>query len=471
MIREKRAVPLLLFNMKHHLRNTLIAFFALIFVLLITRFANAAGPSMNLPPGTVDATFNYPGPVSYWKITLSSVPSGYDVTNGIYVSWCCDQTHTINNGAMLSVNLYSSYDPLQPCRGGDPGWNKVNYVINNKQGTADDVQAAIWHYIDSNGGNQADPDVIAMEAAADAHPSFVPLPGQLVAVVVYQAGSQGTFIEVIVPAQLTVTSAYDSPTPISGLYASGTSITASVTPIVPGPTGTQYVCTGYIGSGSVGSGTGASVTFTITQDSSITWKWQTQYLLTVNSPYDTPNAGGWYDSGATAYATLSTGMVSGGAGIQYVFTTWSGDASGTGLTSIGITMNAPKTAAAIWTTQYYLTVATNPSGIGTVSGTGWYDQSQTVKLTAPINLGKYSLITMPFSWDADGISQGVANPITVTMNAPHTATAHYSSSISVGGEWVPMDKLQLLAPWATSAILMTILATSFVYVRRKRRSI
>lgn len=40
---------------------------------------------------------------------------------------------------------------------------------------------------------------------------------------------------------------------------------------------------------------------------------------------------------------------------------------------------------------------------------------------------------------------------------------------AVGGEWVPTDKLQLLAPWINLISLMTILTTSYVYVRRKRR--
>jgi hypothetical protein len=386
---------------KNHARNALIALLALMFILSITRLAKAAGPSINLPPGTVDATFINPGPVSYWKITLSNVPSGYNVTNGIYVGWCCDETFTINNGATLyGVTLYSSCDPLQPWKGGNLGWNKVNYIINHKQGTADDVQAAIWHYIDSNGGNQNDPDVIAMEAAADANGGFVPTPGQLLAVVVYKAGSQATFIEVIVPAQLTVTSAYDSPTPTSGSYTSGTGITASVTPIVARPAGTQYVCTGWTGTGNVpATGTTTSVTFTITQDSSITWNWKTQYLLTVG---------------------------------------------------------------------------TDPSGIGTIPGAGWYDQGHTV-ITAPISLGGYRLITMPFSWDLDGTPQGVANPLTFTMNSAHTATAHYIDP-SIGGEWAPitlqalspMNVLQLMAPWIAIALMVaaSAVATHRRFIRK-----
>ncbi len=48
---------------------------------------------------------------------------------------------------------------------------------------------------------------------------------------------------------LTVTSPRDSPSPVSGWFDSGTGITESVTSPVSGPSGTQYVCTGWTGTG------------------------------------------------------------------------------------------------------------------------------------------------------------------------------------------------------------------------------
>jgi hypothetical protein len=78
-------------------------------------------------------------------------------------------------------------------------------------------------------------------------------------------------------AQLTVISAHGSPTPPVGTstYFVGTTITASVTPpVVFGPTGTEYVCTGWTGTGDVpASGTGTTVTFTLTKDPTLTWNW------------------------------------------------------------------------------------------------------------------------------------------------------------------------------------------------------
>lgn len=74
---------------------------------------------------------------------------------------------------------------------------------------------------------------------------------------------------------LNVVSAHDSPTPSTGshTYSHGTSVTCNVaSPVTEG--NALWTCIGWSGSGSVpSSGSGTSVTFTITQDSSITWNW------------------------------------------------------------------------------------------------------------------------------------------------------------------------------------------------------
>ena len=51
--------------------------------------------------------------------------------------------------------------------------------------------------------------------------------------------------------QLTVSSAYGSPSPSSGWYDSGTSVTALVSSPVAGSAGVQYLCSGWSGTGSV----------------------------------------------------------------------------------------------------------------------------------------------------------------------------------------------------------------------------
>jgi len=94
---------------------------------------------------------------------------------------------------------------------------------------------------------------------------------------------------------LTVNSAYGSPDPSLGVhtYAVGTVITASVATPVGGGSGIQYSCVGWRGKGSrptfpvdppelPAMGTTNSVTFTINTDVVLTWRWKTQYYLTLN---------------------------------------------------------------------------------------------------------------------------------------------------------------------------------------------
>jgi uncharacterized repeat protein (TIGR02543 family) len=155
------------------------------------------------------------------------------------------------------------------------------------------------------------------------------------------------------------------------------------------------------------------------------FNWNEQFYLIVNSAYGSPSGGGWYDSGATANAVLSSGTVSGGTGVQYVFTGWSDDASGTGLTSDIITMNSAKTATANWKTQYYLTVS---SAYGTAGGGGWYDSGASASaIVTPLTVAGDAGTQYVFTgWGGD--ASGTTSPSNaITMNGPKTATANWKT--------------------------------------------
>ena len=171
---------------------------ASILMLILSVSTVFAAPAINLPPGPVDAQFYHPyGDISYWRVVLSDVPDGYDVADGTYVGWCVDKEATIPDGAKLQdVMLYSSYDSGMPTACADPDWPKVNYILNNKQGTWEDVADAIWWFI-GGGSYPTDDDAKAMVTAADANAGFEPGPAQILAVIVYKAGYQITCIEVI----------------------------------------------------------------------------------------------------------------------------------------------------------------------------------------------------------------------------------------------------------------------------------
>ncbi len=116
---------------------------------------------------------------------------------------------------------------------------------------------------------------------------------------------------------LLVSSLYGAPDPPVGLNdlpVSG-SVTAKVDSAVVTAPGVRQILTGWSGAGSVpGFGTTNEVIFTLTQFSLITWKWQTQYLLTLNTTAGgtaVASAGPWINLGSnvTVTATANPGYV------------------------------------------------------------------------------------------------------------------------------------------------------------------
>jgi hypothetical protein len=188
--------------MRGYLAKGVIGLTVLLFLLSVSRIAIAAGPSISLPPGQVTATVTtYPGPNSYVIMTLSNVPSGFDVSNGPYNAWCVDEYHYIYVGTHYQATLYSSYDP----RATDPDWPKVNYILNNKQGNPTDQQAAIWYFIDGGYMPLTASGKAMVNAALANGNGFVPGPGQTLAVIVWISSSvQVEFIEVTLHVTNTV---------------------------------------------------------------------------------------------------------------------------------------------------------------------------------------------------------------------------------------------------------------------------
>jgi len=154
-------------------------------------------------------------------------------------------------------------------------------------------------------------------------------------------------------------------TPAAFTWVIGSTHVLEAVSTVSGPAGTRYVWTGWSDGGA------QTHVYTVpSTPETVTACFKTQHYLNVVSPHDTPGGSGWYDEGSTAYATLEAGSVVEN-GVQYLFTGWSGDASGTGLTSSPIVMNAPKTAVANWVAgAYTVTFDKSPrQGVITVDGT------------------------------------------------------------------------------------------------------
>jgi hypothetical protein len=145
-------------------------------VLAIT--VNAA-PWPNLPTTQVQLTV-VDGTTSYFVSTLSGVPQGFDVHNGVYPGWCVDRSTTMTRNAPHNVILYSSLNPPASLSGID--WLKINYVLNHKQGSMADVQEAIWYFTGDLGFSAISATAQAMVNAANANP-YDPSAGSILAVI------------------------------------------------------------------------------------------------------------------------------------------------------------------------------------------------------------------------------------------------------------------------------------------------
>jgi hypothetical protein len=133
---------------------------------------------------------------------------------------------------------------------------------------------------------------------------------------------------------------------------------------------------------------------------------------------------GWYYEGTNVNLPAPE-YVSVSAGVRYRFSFWDVDGTSKLDNPIMVTMDANHTATAHYILQYFLTVRTDPSGIATILGEGWYDESENVTLNA-LAVSDYNFEY----WDVNDVSKSSGvNATTVYMNAPQTATAHYTQII------------------------------------------
>jgi hypothetical protein len=189
-------------------RTKRLSMFALVLMLLSVPIMSAlAAGILNLPLDQVSATHGaWMGGTmgSTIDVTLSGVPGGYDVEDGAYPGWCIEDNHMDNFPPDTLFTLYDSTDAssLPATYAGVP-WDKVNYLLNHRNGSVEDVQVALWLLTGTyNGTFLQTAEANAMFADANANGSgFVPGPGQVAAVILFgdgigPDGFQDTLIEV-----------------------------------------------------------------------------------------------------------------------------------------------------------------------------------------------------------------------------------------------------------------------------------
>jgi hypothetical protein len=109
--------------------------------------------------------------------------------------------------------------------------------------------------------------------------------------------------------------------------------------------------------------------------------------------------------------------------------------------------------------QYYLTLRTDPPGVATILGEGWYDESSNVTINVP-EVSNYIFD----HWKLDNVDVGSVNPYTVAMDKNHTLKAVFSQAPSawfVPG-WFYWLLLILL-------ILIITLLIAWFYCRKRRK--
>jgi hypothetical protein len=177
-----------------------------IFIMLIsstlTITVAADEPLIRLPgdKDIVKMKAQYAGD-SWFHMTLSEVPDGYDITDGMYLGWCVQVAVNMTLNVNHAVKLYSSYDS-----GAIPNsdnWDKVNWIINNYNGYGRQaIQEVIWFFICDDPLPENNTDAKELAAAAnESGAGFIPTYGEKIAVVAnVESGGypvQHTFIEVI----------------------------------------------------------------------------------------------------------------------------------------------------------------------------------------------------------------------------------------------------------------------------------
>jgi hypothetical protein len=225
---------------------------------------------------------------------------------------------------------------------------------------------------------------------------------------------------------LTVTTTYGNPSG-GGWKDEGLTANAHLDiGIMSGGTGIQYVFTSW-GGDTTGTSYAASDDIVMDGPKTAIANWQTQYYLTITSDHGAPSSDGWQVSGSLAHAALDTGSIAGTTGTQYVFTTWSGDASGTNYASSeSILMDAPKTAVANWKTQFYLNATTE---YGVISGDGWQDSGVLAHLSldAEIVPGEVGTRYIFTSWSGDASGTNYSRSEDILMDDPKSASTSWQT--------------------------------------------
>ncbi len=199
----------------------------------------------------------------------------------------------------------------------------------------------------------------------------------------------------------------------------GSNIDATVTTPVLDGTATQYVCTGWTGTGSATNGSGTNTTIVLTSNSTLTWLWSTNYMLTIDTTNCSVNVtNGFVASGSNITVTVTPNA-------NYHFVAWTGATNDSTTNGFDITlpMTNARAIAAICEIDM-LTITASSGGNGTITPSGAvqvpYGGSTSFVMAADVNYHVSDVVV-------DSVSVGPSNTYAFSnvMNA-HTITANFA---------------------------------------------
>jgi hypothetical protein len=201
----------------------------------------------------------------------------------------------------------------------------------------------------------------------------------------------------------------------------------------------------------------------------VTANYVTQYYFNVKSPYGSPSpTSRWFDSETSITASVTSPWSSGAADTRYSCNGWTGtgsvSSSGTAA-SVTFTIDAPSSITWNWKTQHLLTVRIDPTGISPLPDASppgpWYDNGTLVNCTAQKIAGRVFDY-----WTVDGArwDPGVGT-ITVTMDKPYEATAHY---VREQPWWEILFSLESLSFILGIVLPVALLGVAWIRSRRRR---
>jgi len=110
-------------------------------------------PWMNLPPTATYTITGWSPPTlnAYVDVTLSNVPAGYEISNGLYPAFCADHNLGIYVGMSYEMAMYSSlYQNQLPLFAQSANWEKINWLYNHLSWYPNyqwyDIQGFVWLY-------------------------------------------------------------------------------------------------------------------------------------------------------------------------------------------------------------------------------------------------------------------------------------------------------------------------------------